>query len=580
VNTARRLTAWFEERTGLPGAVRALLNEPVPGGARWFYALGAVLGFLLVLEFFTGILLSFYYAPTATDAWASVAFIQDQLTFGWFIRGLHSFGGSAMIVVSVLHLLQVVIFGAYRAPREANWIVGLVLFALVLLFCMSGFGLPWDQKGYWARLVETGILGTAPAPGPALERLVQGGGSYGNFTVVHLFAVHALVLPLLAVALLVLHVTMVRRHKLTPSWRLTAAEASRYTERYWPGQAFRDAVLTALAVGLVVAMVAHFHGAALEGPADPTSGYQARPEWYARPLYQLRIMLDGPWELLATLVIPGTAVALLVALPLLDRATTHEPGRRWPVIAGVLAGLAATIGLGVYSLQKDFDDARYRSHRADVEVEAKRARRLALGGVLPEGGLAVYRNDPDFIVRELWQEHCSSCHSLSGRGGEGAPDLHDYNSRAWISGFLRDPQGPLFMGPAKKQGPGKGMPPFRGTDDELAAITEFVYLQTGVQEVDGALITQAEALFSEKNCDACHEVDGTSAAKGPNLLHRGTLAWVKKVIEDSGRPELYGDRAKMPRFAKKLTPEQIELLAKFVIGQRKGESRVGAPPPL
>lgn len=564
----RRFAAWFEDRTGLGAAVRSLLDEPLPGGPRWVYSLGAVLVFLLALEAFTGILLAFYYAPTATGAWASVAYIQDQLTFGWFIRGLHSFGGSAMVVVVVLHLVQVVIAGAYRAPREANWIVGLVLAALVVLFCLTGFGLPWDQRGYWAKLVETSILGSTPGPGPVLERLLQGGGSYGNLTVVHLYAVHVLVLPAVTGAFVVLHLALVRRHKVTPSWRVLESAARAATEPYWPRQAVRDATLAAVTTGLLVALVAQLHGAGLEGPADPTSGYQARPDWYARPLYQLRTMFEGPWQILGTLVIPGIAAALLVALPLLDRSPSHDPLRRLPIVGGLLAALSATLSLGVYSFRKDADDRRYLGHRADVDAEGKRARRLAIGGVLPEGGLAVYRNDPDYIVRELWNSHCASCHGLNGRGGEGGPDLHDYDSRAWISGFLRDPQGPLYMGPAKKQGPGKGMPAFRGTDEELAALTEFVYRQTGASDVDPALIKQAEPLFSDKNCDACHELDGTTAAKGPNLLHRGTLEWVKKVITDSGRPELYGERAKMPRFGRRLTAEQIQMLAQFVIAQR------------
>ena len=111
------------------------MRHPIPGGAAWFHALGAVATFLLAVEFVTGLFLAFYYAPSGHTAWASVAFIQDELTAGWFVRGLHSFGASALIVVAALHLVQVLVWGAYRAPRELNWIVGVLLLVVVVAFC-------------------------------------------------------------------------------------------------------------------------------------------------------------------------------------------------------------------------------------------------------------------------------------------------------------------------------------------------------------------------------------------------------------------------------------------------------------
>jgi ubiquinol-cytochrome c reductase cytochrome b subunit len=186
--------------------------------------------------------------------------------------------------------------------------------------------------------------------------------------------------------------------------------------------------------------------------------------------------------------------------------------------------------------------------------------------VLPEGGLAVYRNDPAFEARELFRQECASCHSLAGAAGDG-PVLQDYNSRAWITAFLKDPQGPLYMGGAKK--PGNGMKPVKANDEELAALTEFVYGQSGAKDTNTELAKKGEALFPDKNCDACHELDGTTEAKGPNLLRRGTIEYVEKIIRESAVPELYGERAKMPKFSGKLTAVQIRLLAEFVVGLKK-----------
>src|SRR6185436_16328215 len=163
------------------------------------------------------------------------------------------------------HLLQVLFAGAYKAPREGTWIAGLALLGLTVAFCISGYGLPWDQKGYWAKLVESSVMGTTPLVGPTLEKVAQ-----GNYTVTHLFAVHVFVLPAVTVGLVLLHIALVRKHRLTPRWDLTSAESRSRTEAYWPNQGGRDVIASALILAVVVGFVVALHGAALEGPADPS----------------------------------------------------------------------------------------------------------------------------------------------------------------------------------------------------------------------------------------------------------------------------------------------------------------------
>jgi ubiquinol-cytochrome c reductase cytochrome b subunit len=319
---------WIDRRSGWVTAVRALAAEPIPGGAAWFHTLGAVALFLLLLELVTGALLALYYAPSAATAWASVAFIQDQLTAGWFVRGLHSFGSSALIAVSALHLVQVVIWGAHRAPRELNWLVGLAMLGLVLAAAITGHGLPWDQAGYWAKLVEAGIVGEIPLVGPQLVRVLQGGDGLGSYTVTHLYAAHVALLPAGLLGLGALHGLLLRRHRLTPHWSCGDAEAARGSQPYFPQQAVRDAVAVTVVFLGVAGLVLVSGGAALEGPADPASSYQARPPWYLLPVYQLRLYLEGPAEPVATLVLPAVAVGLLAALPFLDRGGDRRPHRR------------------------------------------------------------------------------------------------------------------------------------------------------------------------------------------------------------------------------------------------------------
>jgi len=139
---------WLDQRASIKHLWHEAADEKIPGGARPRYVFGSVLMFLFMQQVVLGILLATYYSPSATDAWASTAYITDHVTAGWFLRGLHHHGSSAMVIVTLLHFVQVTLAGAYRAPRELNWITGLVMAALVLGFALTGYLLPWDQKGY------------------------------------------------------------------------------------------------------------------------------------------------------------------------------------------------------------------------------------------------------------------------------------------------------------------------------------------------------------------------------------------------------------------------------------------------
>lgn len=324
---AARAAAWLDQRTGYSAVVRLITDEPIPGGARWWYVFGAILTFLLGLEFLTGMALASAYAPSVTTAWASTAFIQDTLTLGWFIRGLHSFGSTAMIVLAGIHLVQVLIFGAYKAPREMNWLVGLAMLGLLVVFALTGHGLPWDERGYWAKQVETSIVGTVPLVGAWLQTLLQGGDGYGNYTVTRFYALHTFLLPSTMVLALAVHLFLVRRHGVTPRWNKDEATLAHATQSYWPGQALRDTTACGVTLVILALVVIKTHGAPLDAPVDPLASSQVRPEWYALPLFQLRHYFGGALELVGTMVIPGVAAMLLAALPWLDAGPSRDPLR-------------------------------------------------------------------------------------------------------------------------------------------------------------------------------------------------------------------------------------------------------------
>jgi ubiquinol-cytochrome c reductase cytochrome b subunit len=359
---------------------------------------------------------------------------------------------------------------------------------------------------------------------------------------------------------LVLHIYLFRRHGYTPKWSLPPEEAAARALPAWPDQAVRNAFVGLLVFGVVAVAVIGRHGAPLESPADPTSSYLARPEWYALPLFQLRMFFEGPLEIVATMIIPGIVTALAFALPFLDRGATNRPGDRRRVLGAAAVGLVAATALAVTALAKDAHNPAYAKARAEEKTRGETARRLALKGVPADGN--VFRNDPRYRAREIWDERCAGCHSFSGGGGEKAPDLKDYNSRAWIRGFLTNPDGPLYMGPAKIE---KGMQPVDASPEEMDALVEFLYAETGAADADAAKAGRGRDLLSPKDCDTCHDFDGAGENDGPNLKGRGTAKWVASVIAEAGHPLLFGDRNKMPKFRTKLTPEEIDELAKFVI---------------
>ncbi|MFM8360396.1 MAG: cytochrome bc complex cytochrome b subunit, partial [Verrucomicrobiota bacterium] len=256
---------WLDSRTGVRRLMHEVLFERIPGGARWRYVWGSTLTFCLTVQMITGIFLWMSYSPSAQTAWESVYFIQHQMTGGWFLRGLHHFTAHAMNVLLVLHLMQVVIDGAYRAPREVNFWFGLALLGLTLGLGLTGYLLPWDQKGYWATKVATNIAAITPFFGESIQRLVVGGAEYGHHTLTRFFALHAGVLPAAIVALVAGHIALFRKHGITPRQPLRRPEG-----RFWPDQVLMDAVACLAVLAAVTFLTVRNHGAELFAPADPS----------------------------------------------------------------------------------------------------------------------------------------------------------------------------------------------------------------------------------------------------------------------------------------------------------------------
>src|SRR3954470_6519368 len=203
---------WLDHRTGVQTGIRQFLYEDIPASSGWHQIFGSVAIFFFMTQAFTGALLAFNYAPTPGDAYNSLRYILTELTGGRLIRGLHHWGASMMVVVVVLHMVQVFLYGAYKKPREATWIVGVVLLLLTLAYGLTGYLLPWDNRAYWGTVVTTQIAGQAPVLGPYLSRLLGGEGAVGDGTFARFYGLHVLLLPPATICLMVLHVFLVRKH--------------------------------------------------------------------------------------------------------------------------------------------------------------------------------------------------------------------------------------------------------------------------------------------------------------------------------------------------------------------------------
>ena len=201
---------WLDERVGWRRVWEAIFLRKIPK-VNWLYTLGSATLFVAINQIVTGILLTIYYVPTPDHAYDSVQYITTQVAAGWLIRGLHHWGASAMVVLVVLHMLRVILHGAYKFPREMTWLTGVVLLLVVLGFSFTGYLLPWDQKAYWATTVGTRIAGTPPLIGDAILRIIRGGEELSAVTLARFFGVHVWVLPAALLTLIAGHLYLIIR---------------------------------------------------------------------------------------------------------------------------------------------------------------------------------------------------------------------------------------------------------------------------------------------------------------------------------------------------------------------------------
>ena len=544
---------WFDERLGTRAIRKALFDRNIPKSSprvEWIYTLGSILLFFFILQAVTGMMLAMNYVASPDHAYDATRYISTQAPLGWFIRGLHFWGASAMVVMIGAHMLTTFLSGSYKYPRETTWATGVVLFLIVMLFGFTGYLLPWNQKAYWATVVGTNIAGATPIIGEYIVRFFRGGSEVGPQTLTRFYAIHVLMLPAALIVFASAHLFMVVRQGISapPSHhreydkldietqrRMADEEYHRRKEAgesFYPFYLSKDVVAVAIAF-LVVLFLAWRYPAEIGEIADPAStSFNPRPDWYFLFLFQALKYFPGSLESVAAVMLPGLAILILLAVPFFDRRM-----RQHPLDRPLATGLAISALIGIFAL-------------------------TWIGARSPL--LSPYVPDQPTIAeghRMYHELNCAYCHSVNGRGSTIGPDLmlsplkHD---QAWIIAHLQKP-GEVVQ-------PGAHVASIGLLPDETSDLMDYINeLQGG-----GPYSDNAPRLFY-RNCATCHTVAGHGGDKAPDLSGIGLVRSVSFIHRYAEDPKSIFTQSKMPAFlepAGKLTTPEIEDIARFLAHQR------------
>jgi len=597
----RAFAEWLEARTGLIGFLSDLLFHAVPGGAGWRRVWGALVLFALFCQSVTGVVLWLFYSPGVVSAWESVQYIQTEVAGGWVVRGLHHYMAQVMVVLLVGHLLQLVIGGLYRAPREFSFWLTVVLIGVVLGTSLTGYILPWDRRGFMASTVSSGLMANAPVIGPWLRELFLGGSQPGQATLQRVMVLHSGVLPSVIVGLIVLQTLLFRRQV-----RLAAVAGGEVGaasgDRWFPAQAWRDAAACAAFFAAMLGVTLVLRGAPLGAPADAlVADPSARPEWYFLFLFQLLHLevFGGARQIIPAMILPGLAFGFLMLMPFLAR---WKFGHRLNVIA-VVTGVFGYAALTGWTWWQDFRDPIQQAALAQAGREAARARHLAQSaqGLPPDGIRALLASDAVIQGPRLFARKCASCHSFDGHDGMGQPlatpasaaDLAGFGSRRWLREFL-DPAHlttPRYWGETAFVKPPDG----RKVSKMVTFVTEDVAAYTPAQKAqlekvvialsaeaqlasqaaddtrDAAVIAEGRGLLGDAGlaCTDCHQWRDETSGR-PDLDGWASRSWTIDFINNPGHERFYGENNdRMPAYGEKgeLSAEEIGMIVDWMRGE-------------
>ncbi len=411
-----RNDGWWESRLGLGSWTRNTLDEDIPGGSKFTYALGSATMLVFLTLVVTGIFQLMYYVPSVNQAYNSVNFLRFEVPLGWLVHGIHFWAASAMVVLVLFHLAQVFIWGAYKKPREVIWVLGILLAIFTLLAVFTGGPLIWDEAGYWAARVGLGVAGSIPLLGGLVKTIMFGGETVGQLTLSRFFFIHVAIVPVLIACVLLLHLVAFRKAGAAGTWT-----PSKRTGNFWPKQVLMDLLLFAGVLTIVVGFVAFFL-TPVTGPADPIDAtYVARPDWPFLWLFQMLKYIPASVEWLGTALIPLLIILIVGALPWLDRRDDRSPAKR-PVAMAIFAVIFLAINGLTYLGATAQPAANQTPPGAPGPTPASAISTatpppgpspasVTIGGV--EHGQGIYIS------------YCQQCHGPAGKGGVTNPGSKD-----------------------------------------------------------------------------------------------------------------------------------------------------------
>lgn len=425
----KSLGAWLDARLQLRETVMPMLKHPIPSGAAgpmgWWYVFGSASMTLLFLQIFTGIGLALVYVPSADKAYESLQYLNYQQPWGWFLRAMHYWSGSAMTLMVFVHMTQVFLHGSYKFPRELTWIVGVGLLFLTLGMMFTGQVLRWDTDAYWGIGVGASMAGRVPGLGPTIVRLLLGGPVIGADTLSRFFTLHVFVIPALLLVTLGMHLWLVLKCGISAppipgrpvDPKTYHAEYEKELEKGEPflGPAMmKDAFFSAFVVIVVIALSAYVGPKGPSDPPDPTlAGANPRPDWPFLWLFGLLSLSPPSMETFIILVMPLVLIVGLLAVPLVSRRGERAPSRRPVAVLSVIV-IWTTLGILSYeghtSPWSPIMDA-WSSDAVPIDI-VRRSSPVELQGAL------VFQN-----------KNCRNCHALEGVGGTRGPDLTTIGAR-------------------------------------------------------------------------------------------------------------------------------------------------------
>ncbi|MDQ2872837.1 MAG: cytochrome b N-terminal domain-containing protein, partial [Candidatus Eremiobacteraeota bacterium] len=375
--------------------------------------------FAMMVQIITGIFLTFFYAPSAMTAWESTKSIYDH-PFQHLVLSIHYWGASAMIALVFLHLLQVVIWGAYKSPREIQWIVGVLLLLVTMVLGLTGYLLPWDMNAYFASQVAINLTLNVPIVGTFVQQFAQDGTTLGTLTINRFFGLHVWLMPAVLVALVGAHLAIFRWNG--PAGPPVEDPRPLRPGRFWPDQMFMDAAAS-LIIFIIIFGLALAAPPFLDAKADPTKFFVPYPAWYFLDLFGLLNLVPGNLEIVGAIIIPGVATLILFVLPWLDRSTTRVTGSRKPILWLLTVSMAVILGLTFWSQAGIVAKQAAAASIATPTTAQLPAPANAQANAQPAGGALSASAQAG---KTVFAQNCSSCHGATGAGVPGTfPALAD-----------------------------------------------------------------------------------------------------------------------------------------------------------